>query len=56
MQRKDSINERIEYRGESAQVTGLPRERGETHAPELSVKLLRLVDRHPESPGEIGAG
>ena len=31
-------------------------ERGETQAPEPLVKLLRLVDRHPELLGEIGAG
>ncbi len=31
-------------------------ERGETQAPEPLVKLLRLVDRHPELLGEIGSG
>lgn len=31
-------------------------ERGETQAPEPLVKLLRLVERHPELLGEIRAG
>ena len=31
-------------------------ERGETRVPEPLVKLLRLVDRHPELLGEIGSG
>ena len=31
-------------------------ERGETQAPEPLVKLLRLVDRHPELLGEIRTG
>lgn len=31
-------------------------ERGETQAPEPLVKLLRLIDRHPELLGEIRTG